>query len=488
MGFVLAPGAPVTREVRRVARERLGDALASLDGLADVEAAEVELAVHDARKRCKEVRALARMVRPSIGNEFDDFNAMVREAAQLLAPFRDAHALLATLDDLRSVTESNGEPDLGRVRAAQSAAAERATRDVHEGDASIRAARKLLVASRKQVQRWKVGNGFATLAEGIEDTYRRGRRTLDRARRQTTDEHVHEWRKAVKNLWYQSRLLERAAPSALEPLIATLEDLGEALGDDHDLAVLIEHLANDPHRFGGTLHAMQAIDVARAQQTDLRRRAFRLGASVYAEKPGAFADRMRIYWACAVREGPELPTGGIAELAQEERRRSQSTRLHDPTHTIERERKFLVGSAPELPPAGIELKQGYLALDGVVSVRVREVAGDECILTIKAGRGESRTELEWPVSREQFDAAWEQTRGRRIRKTRYALHTGEHEISLDVFHDDLDGLVLAEVEFDSNESMAGFEAPDWFAREVTDDLTFTNASLAVNAPRGQPAA
>ncbi len=57
-----------------------------------------------------------------------------------------------------------------------------------------------------------------------------------------------------------------------------------------------------------------------------------------------------------------------------------------------------------------------------------------------------------------------------------------------MFHDDLSGLVLAEVEFDSDETMTAFEPPHWFAREVTDELAFTNASLAANAPRGQPAA
>ncbi len=487
MAYVLEPGAPVTREVRRAARECLDEAIAVLDGLELADPSDVERAVHEARKRCKEVRALARMARPAIGEEFDRCNASVRDAAKLLAPFRDAHALLETLDDLRSAHGKHKGRDLGKVRAAQSAAADRATRDLHAGDASIDAARRLLVDARKRVQRWKIRGGFAPLAEGIEQTYASGRKALERARKHTTDEHVHEWRKAVKNLWYQTRLLERAAPSALEPLIATLDDLAEALGDDHDLAVLIERLASDPHRFGGTLHAMQAIDVARSQQIDLRRRAFRLGASVYAEQPSAFADRMQVYWRCAVREGPELATGGIAELAKDERRSPKLMAPRDGARSLERERRFLVADAPELPARGAESRHGYLAVDGVVAVRVREVDGADWTLTIRAGRGDSRIELEWPVSREQFDTAWAQTRGRRIRITRYTVAANGHPIAVDVFHDDLDGLVLAQIDFDSDEAMAKFELPAWFAREVTDELAFTNASLAANAPHGQPA-
>ncbi len=53
-----------------------------------------------------------------------------------------------------------------------------------------------------------------------------------------------------------------------------------------------------------------------------------------------------------------------------------------------------------------------------------------------------------------------------------------------MFHGDLDGLVLVEVEFESDDEMAAFVAPAWFGREVTEEAGYTNASLAVN---GRPA-
>jgi hypothetical protein len=137
---------------------------------------------------------------------------------------------------------------------------------------------------------------------------------------------VHEWRKSVKNLWYQARLLEPAAPSALDPLIETLDHLADALGDDHDLAVLVERLAGDPHRYGGALHAIRAVEIARAEQTVLRRPAFRLGATIYAETPKAFVARIESYWTATVRDGPELTTGGIADLAADAKQRAKARR------------------------------------------------------------------------------------------------------------------------------------------------------------------
>jgi hypothetical protein len=271
------------------------------------------------------------LARAPLGLEFDRFNVIVRDAADVLAPIRDAQAVLATLDDLRAVG-GNGQPDLDRVRSVQAAAAEQAARDIHNGDARIEHARELLGDARKRIRRWQLPDGFEAIGPGLERGYRRGRRALRDAVERPTDEHVHEWRKSVKNLWYQTRLLEPAAPSVLSPLIETLDHLAEALGDDHDLAVLVERLAGDPHRYGGALHAIKAIEIARAEQAVLRRPAFRLGATIYAEKPAAFVARIETYWTATVRDGLELPTGGIAELAaaQKKKRRSKSRRKPSP--------------------------------------------------------------------------------------------------------------------------------------------------------------
>lgn len=59
-------------------------------------------------------------------------------------------------------------------------------------------------------------------------------------------------------------------------------------------------------------------------------------------------------------------------------------------------------------------------------------------------------------------------------------------VDVDVFLDDHAGLIVAEVEFDSDDAMAAFEPPDWFGREVTDDDAFTNAALAARRSPNPP--
>ena len=149
------------------------------------------------------------------------------------------------------------------------------------------------------------------------------------------------------------------------------------------------------------------------------------------------------------------------------------------------ERKFLVPAVPsslELG-SGSRLRQGYLAIDGPVEVRVRR-SGDASVLTIKAGSGLARTEVERDLTEAEADELWPATEGRRVEKVRFSLPlpTGD-VIEVDVYEGALDGLVTAEVEFADGEAATAFDAPDWCARELTGDAAWSNAVLAV---QGRP--
>jgi adenylate cyclase len=150
---------------------------------------------------------------------------------------------------------------------------------------------------------------------------------------------------------------------------------------------------------------------------------------------------------------------------------------------VEIERKFVLAAPPpgldEHPHARIE--QGYVALDpNGTEVRVRR-RGDERTLTIKSGAGLVRTEDESALEPERFDELWPLTDGRRVVKTRYLVPLGDGlTAEVDVYHDALDGLMTAEVEFDGESAGQAFQAPDWLGAEVTGDKRYANRSLAVS--------
>ena len=144
---------------------------------------------------------------------------------------------------------------------------------------------------------------------------------------------------------------------------------------------------------------------------------------------------------------------------------------------VEIERKWCCGEVPAGLDVGTAIDQGYLTDDTRVAVRIRR-RGTVCTLTIKAGAGTSRTEVERELDRAEFDALWPLTEGRRIEKRRHLVELGSHTAEVDVFGGELAGLVLVEVEFDSVAEADAFEPPAWFGTDVTDDGRYTNAALA----------
>ncbi|CAN5152481.1 CYTH domain-containing protein [soil metagenome] len=146
---------------------------------------------------------------------------------------------------------------------------------------------------------------------------------------------------------------------------------------------------------------------------------------------------------------------------------------------IEIERKFLLGGLP--PTMRLTrreaIRQGYLALDGDTEVRVR-LTPKRAVLTIKAGRGEIRTEEELVLDARQGDALWELTEGRRVQKARRRVRVDDAVAEVDEYFGALDGLVVAEVEFADEEASRSFQPPSWFVREVTDDPRYSNRNLA----------
>jgi adenylate cyclase len=145
---------------------------------------------------------------------------------------------------------------------------------------------------------------------------------------------------------------------------------------------------------------------------------------------------------------------------------------------VEVERKFLVTDLPAIDAAaGDEIDQGYLATGTDGEVRLRRKAGRH-LLTAKRGSGLAREEAEIEIDEQRFEELWPLTAGRRLRKRRHALPNDDLTIEIDVYAGDLDGLVVAEIEFSSEEDARAFDPPDWLGEEVTWDRRYLNETLA----------
>lgn len=142
---------------------------------------------------------------------------------------------------------------------------------------------------------------------------------------------------------------------------------------------------------------------------------------------------------------------------------------------LEIERRYLVRLAdPGVLPRPDRIRQGYLTA-GEPAVRVRERNG-RWTLTVKAGRGVVRREVEVDVPTDRGAALFEMAGERTLEKERHVA--GRWEI--DVFRGKLDGLVLAEIELaDEDEPVPPPPAGLELGREVTLEGEFTNQRLAL---------
>jgi CYTH domain-containing protein len=149
--------------------------------------------------------------------------------------------------------------------------------------------------------------------------------------------------------------------------------------------------------------------------------------------------------------------------------------------TTEIERKWIVTTMPSADTLGVgeRLRQGYVARDGDVEVRVRASAATT-VLTIKDGSGMSRTEVEVVITDQDVEALWPLTVGRRIEKVRYRVAVDAVTAEVDRYEGALGGLCTVEVEFASVDDARSFEPPTWFGKEVTGDPAWSNASLAAH--------
>ena len=259
-------------DLRAAEMEWLDHLLATMANPGDIDAA-----IHETRKGVKRLRAHLRLTRGAIdpaayrGRDDD-----LRSIGLILAPARDAFVLSLTLEGLES---SEGWGPAGDfIKANHQAAID----EVLAGpvDEVVR----ILTAVR---ERWpRVGDVEATvITNSLARSYRRGRLARDDA---VDGEHTgefHRWRKLVKYLRYQ---LEAVGGDAA--VVASLTELGEWLGLEHDHTVFIEFCDDEINLLPDRRDRYVLIDRAETRRAELR--AASLATTVFTQEPEAFVSTL----------------------------------------------------------------------------------------------------------------------------------------------------------------------------------------------------
>jgi CHAD domain-containing protein len=349
MGVALAKAGSDRRIVQRRRRERklglgaeerlaaglrrmaLAQADLALEQLEKATGEDAKRAIHETRKAIKRMRTIVRLLAGELGErECAREQATLRAAANGLAGAREAEVMLATVEELvrRHPGRLAGKRGIAHIRDHLSADRARAQRAVDDPANRLAVARELR-AFRSRAAAWDFleHGAVAPVEVGLRRVYRQGRRRLEKAKRASAGRRMramHQWRKRVKDLRYAAEALERAEARAglirgggsrrrskrtrreakwIHKLASRADDLGELLGEEHDLAVLEQWLERSGgHSGAGRRTRRRLLKLIARRRKQLRRRALREGRRLYERRPGRFIGRVsKAYERCARR-------------------------------------------------------------------------------------------------------------------------------------------------------------------------------------------
>jgi CHAD domain-containing protein len=288
MAFRLRRGESVAAGLRRVAKKEL---LVARDELRKANPPHDE-AIHEARKSIKKVRAIMDVIAADGGRGLGGCQKRARKVNRTLSRLRDADAMLAILTKLRHKHPREfDEHTFARVRRRLLLNKQTAMKAART-DGAWKAVDRELRTLRKRAKQWRpVHRRFGALAAGIQVTYRRGRKALALARKRQGAAEFHEWRKEIKALWYQLRLLERCS-RGIGRDVRVLHQAETRLGDDHNLVVLCAELSKD----ASLCDLVRLRRLSDRYQCDLRRKTIAKTAGIYSGRPRSYVRRIRHAW------------------------------------------------------------------------------------------------------------------------------------------------------------------------------------------------
>jgi CHAD domain-containing protein len=231
-------------------------------------------------------------LRDGLGRKaFDRENHYLRNLAHVLALAREDTAMVETFDKL---LEDDPVVDAGTRERIRMELVRRRDKALDKTARTLlHTIRDLLIEAGDRIDQLKLnGNGWDSVMDGLHRSYKRGRKAQQRAADEPSYENYHAWRRRVKDLDYQFRLVNDLWPEAIEQVQEHMDALSQVLGDEHDLGVLYAHLQGEPRAFGAHHKLEPLFKRIETKTHELRSKAHELGKPLYDDKPKAFIDRV----------------------------------------------------------------------------------------------------------------------------------------------------------------------------------------------------
>lgn len=304
--FRLLPGEPLGAGLKRLGVDEIDQAIS---GFYDGEEAFRE-AVHESRKSLKRIRALLRLIRYEIGDKIYRFeNTWMRDTARLISEARDAAVMVNAIGDIRDLyrpllAEGTFDETREKLVVRRDRIEDRAMEDprvVPRVVANLEQARSRYISwptdpDGKSAYGMAIREDFKSVGPGLATTHARGRREMVAAYKRPNSEHFHLWRKRVKYLKHQMEILTPMWPEVMIGMAITLDRIADLLGQDHDLAELLQLLSDRPDLCPNPMERSLMNALAQQRRSDLQTASRILGRRIYAESASSLSGRLESYW------------------------------------------------------------------------------------------------------------------------------------------------------------------------------------------------
>ena len=291
MSFRLKPSKPIGNQLARIVAGELRQATQEM-----AERSPGETSIHEARTHVKKIRAVLRMLRKPLGNDYARLNECARSAAHQLSAIRDADAIATTMDSLWRRYHDVITPAAFR-RANATLNVRRRQAHARLGGRTLGDIRQSLKGSGRDLRSnvRSVATG-GTVRAGIQRGYRRARQAMNDATSTNADDALlHTWRRRLKDHWYQMRLVE-GLDGHVHPRVRRLKRLQDWLGEHHNLTLLRSAILEQPRQFGQARSVSLILGCIDKRQAALRRRSVRGGRRLFSRKPASFRKEIKRWW------------------------------------------------------------------------------------------------------------------------------------------------------------------------------------------------
>jgi CHAD domain-containing protein len=303
MEFFVKHDETVGKAIQRIVREQIDYA----SGLLKDTNIDRDIAVHESRKTFKKIRSMLRLIQSEFSaKKYLRESVPYRDVGRSLSPLRDSFVLVEALDKVKLKTEDKAIRAAATVVRRALMKQYRATRKSMLASNVIEAAIAELELGRERLEHWLIErDDFSSMEYGLKRAYQRGKQAMAVAyKHEPSPELFHDWRKRVKDLWYQTLILAPIWPAVMPAVVEQVHILSEILGEAHDLAVLHQTICGLTELEAEGLPAL--IQLIAAEQTALEQSAQAIGKLIYAESAGLFVKRLASYWKVWRRSGDAL--------------------------------------------------------------------------------------------------------------------------------------------------------------------------------------